>query len=68
MLRIGVVISVYKAEECLEGLHCRLKAALEMIGFEILLIEDCGANKSWPRGELRRKSQLAQVKMLAAGE
>ena len=50
MPRIGVVIPVYKAEACLEELYRRLKAALETItdDFEILLIEDCGGDRSWP--------------------
>jgi dolichol-phosphate mannosyltransferase len=50
MSQIGVVIPVYKAEACLEELYRRLKAALETItdDFEILLIEDCGGDRSWP--------------------
>ena len=50
MPEIGVVIPVYKAEACLEELFRRLKGALETItdDFEILLIEDCGGDRSWP--------------------
>jgi polyisoprenyl-phosphate glycosyltransferase len=50
MPQIGVVIPVYKAEACLEELYRRLKGALETItaDFEILLIEDCGGDGSWP--------------------
>jgi glycosyltransferase involved in cell wall biosynthesis len=50
MPQIGVVIPVYKAEACLEELYRRLKTALETItdDFEILLIEDCGGDRSWP--------------------
>lgn len=49
MPHIGVVIPVYKAEGCLEALYARLSAALETItrDFEILLIEDCGGDRSW---------------------
>ncbi len=50
MPHIAVVIPVYKAEACLEELYRRLKAALETIttDFEILLVEDCGGDRSWP--------------------
>ena len=50
MPQIGVVIPVYKAEACLEELYRRLTAALETItdNFEILLVEDCGGDRSWP--------------------
>lgn len=46
---ISVVIPVYKAENCLDELYQRLKAALESISpdFEIVLIEDCGGDNSW---------------------
>ncbi|MEW6313112.1 MAG: glycosyltransferase family 2 protein [Pseudomonadota bacterium] len=46
---ISVVIPVYKAEGCLEELYRRLKAALETITreFEIVLVEDCGGDRSW---------------------
>ena len=47
---ISIVIPVYKAEGCLEELYQRLKASLETItdDFEIVLIEDCGGDRSWP--------------------
>jgi len=47
---ISVVIPVYKAEGCLHELYRRLKAALETISeaFEIILVEDCGGDNSWP--------------------
>lgn len=50
MPNISVVIPVYKAEGCLEELYRRLKISLESItnDFEILLIEDCGGDQSWP--------------------
>ncbi len=50
MAHISVVIPVYRAESCLEELYRRLKAALETIGadFEIVLVEDCGGDQSWP--------------------
>jgi len=46
---ISVVIPVYKAENCLDELYLRLKTALESItpNFEIILVEDCGGDKSW---------------------
>jgi dolichol-phosphate mannosyltransferase len=46
---ISVVIPVYRAEHCLEELYRRLKAALESISpdFEIVLVEDCGGDRSW---------------------
>lgn len=46
---LSVVIPVYKAENCLDELYQRLKAALESISpdFEIVLVEDCGGDESW---------------------
>lgn len=46
---LSVVIPVYKAENCLDELYLRLKAALETISaeFEIVLIEDCSGDNSW---------------------
>ncbi len=46
---LSVVIPVYKAENCLDELYMRLKAALESISpdFEIVLVEDCGGDNSW---------------------
>jgi polyisoprenyl-phosphate glycosyltransferase len=46
---ISVVIPVYRAENCLEELYRRLRVALEPITphFEILLVEDCGGDRSW---------------------
>jgi dolichol-phosphate mannosyltransferase len=46
---ISVVIPVYKAEECLTELYRRLVASLELISpdFEIILVEDCGGDRSW---------------------
>ena len=50
MAHISIVVPVYKAESCLEELYRRLKAALEPItpDFEIVLVEDCGGDHSWP--------------------
>lgn len=50
MAQISVVIPVYRAESCLEELYRRLTAALEPVtpDFEILLVEDCGGDRSWP--------------------
>lgn len=44
-----MVIPVFKAEHCLDELYRRLKTALEEIShdFEIVLVEDCGGDKSW---------------------
>ncbi len=49
MTHISVVVPVYKAESCLEELYQRLKSALEPItpDFEIVLVEDCGGDRSW---------------------
>jgi len=49
MAHISVVIPVYKAEHCLDELYQRLKASLEQItiDFEIVLVEDCGGDRSW---------------------
>jgi len=46
---LSVVIPVYKAENCLQELYLRLRAALESISpdFEIVLVEDCGGDNSW---------------------
>ena len=50
MAHISVVVPVYRAESCLEELYRRLKAALEPLtaDFEIMLVEDCGGDRSWP--------------------
>ena len=49
MPHISVVIPVYRAESCLPVLYNRLKASLELItqDFEIILVEDCGGDRSW---------------------
>jgi dolichol-phosphate mannosyltransferase len=46
---ISIVIPVYKAENCLLELYRRLNASLETISsnFEIILVEDCGGDRSW---------------------
>lgn len=46
---VSVVIPVYKAENSLDELYERLKAILEQISsqFEIILVEDCGGDRSW---------------------
>jgi dolichol-phosphate mannosyltransferase len=46
---ISIVVPVYKAENSLDELYRRLKAALEQISpdFEIILVEDCGGDRSW---------------------
>jgi len=49
MPHISVVIPVYKAERCLHELYRRLKESLELItqDFEIIMVEDCGGDRSW---------------------
>jgi polyisoprenyl-phosphate glycosyltransferase len=49
MATISVVIPVYRAEDCLDELCRRLRAALETVSesFEIVLVEDCGGDDSW---------------------
>jgi len=49
MAQLSVVIPVYECEGCLQELYRRLKASLETItpDFEILLVEDCGGDRSW---------------------
>lgn len=44
-----MVVPVYKAENSLDELYSRLKKSLEEISidFEILLVEDCGGDRSW---------------------
>jgi len=46
---ISVVIPVYKAEACLHELYARLVASLETLSrdVEIILVEDCGGDRSW---------------------
>jgi len=46
---ISVVIPVYRAEKMLDELYARLRAALETVtpDFEIVLVEDCGPDRSW---------------------
>lgn len=60
---ISVVIPVYKAENCLDELYRSLAAALETItsDFEIVLVEDCGGDRSWEIIE-RLSAQDARVK------
>ena len=60
---ISVVVPVYKAENCLDELYQRLRQALETISpdFEIVLVEDCGGDRSWEVIE-RLAKQDARVK------
>jgi dolichol-phosphate mannosyltransferase len=48
-VHISVVVPVYGGESCLQELYRRLCAALEPISpdFEIVLVEDCGPDRSW---------------------
>lgn len=61
--QISVVVPVYKAENCLDELYRRLKQSLEKISpdFEIVLVEDCGGDRSWEIIE-RLARQDARVK------
>lgn len=49
MPHLSVVIPVYKAEGSLHELYRRLRDSLESISpdFEIILVEDCGGDRSW---------------------
>jgi len=49
MPHISVIIPVYKAEGCLQELYRRLVLSLEQISpdFEIIMVEDCGGDRSW---------------------
>ena len=49
MPHISIVVPVYKAENCLEELCSRLKSSIGTIteDFEIILVEDCGGDRSW---------------------
>ncbi len=60
---ISVVVPVYKAENCLDELYRRLVAALQTItpDFEIVLVEDCGGDRSWEIIE-RLSAQDARVR------
>ena len=60
---ISIVVPVYRAENCLDELYRRLVAALETItpDFEIVLVEDCGGDRSWEVIE-RLSAQDARVK------
>lgn len=59
---LSVVIPVFRAEGCLEELYARLLTSLEPItpDFEILLVEDCGGDRSWEiiLGLARRDSRV----------
>ena len=49
MPKLSMVIPVYKAEGCLDELYRRLVAAIAPLtgDFEIVLVEDCGGDRSW---------------------
>lgn len=51
MPHISIVIPVYKAQNCLDELYSRIKNAVEPItqDFELLLVEDCGGDRSWEK-------------------
>lgn len=47
--KISVVVPVYRSQEILKELYRRIVAAIEPIdkNFELVLVEDCGGDKSW---------------------
>jgi len=49
MIRLSVVIPVYKGEKSLQELYTRLKTSLTAISddFEVIMVEDCGGDRSW---------------------
>jgi glycosyltransferase involved in cell wall biosynthesis len=49
MPHISVVIPVYRSDDCLHELYCRLKASVETVteDFEVIMVEDCGGDRSW---------------------
>lgn len=49
MAKLSIVVPVYRAEGCLEELYSRLKNSISPLteDFEILLVEDCGGDRSW---------------------
>lgn len=49
MAHISIVVPVYKNEGSLDELYKRLKRSLEAISsdFEIIMVEDCGGDRSW---------------------
>lgn len=48
-VQLSIVIPVYRSQATLPELHRRLVSALEPldVGFEIILVEDCGGDDSW---------------------
>ncbi len=50
-MSISIVIPVYKAEGCLDELYLRLRKSVETItdSYEIIMVEDCGGDKSWEK-------------------
>lgn len=49
-VKLSVVIPVYRSQQTLYELHRRITATLEPIepALEIILVEDCGGDDSWP--------------------
>jgi len=49
MSHISIIVPVYKAEKSLHELYDRLNLSLSIItnDFEIVLVEDCGGDRSW---------------------
>jgi len=48
-IEISIIVPVYKAEKCLHELYRRLVESVGSItpDFEIILVEDCGGDRSW---------------------
>jgi len=64
---LSVVIPVFRAEDCLPELYRRLKESIEPIthDFEIILVEDCGGDKSWSliEGIVRSDKRVRGVRL-----
>jgi glycosyltransferase involved in cell wall biosynthesis len=63
MPHISIVIPVYKAQDCLDELYTRITNAVGSItqDFELLLVEDCGGDRSWEKIQALAKAD-ARVK------
>ena len=66
-VHLSVVIPVYRAEDCLRELYRRLKLSLSLItkDYEIVLVEDCGGDRSWKiMQELAAKDRRVKILQL----
>ena len=70
MIRLSVVVPVYRSQDTLSELCRRLVAALEPVEpfFEIILVEDCGGDHSWRViNEIAGSSPDAQLALAPLG-